>query len=431
MTDQGLTKVVLDVETYFDNDYSLRKMTMTEYINHPEFKLQSIAIKINDQPTQYFDTEHLNLAIQVLKAQKNWAMIAHNTAFDAAVLNWHYGIKPDFYVDTMSMSRGFWPTESASLDNMTKRLFPNDATMRKGKELVNFLGVKDLTPAQHAVMKGYNIQDVDLTYASYHKMRDEFGYPDSEMYQIHMVIRMYAAPMFYIDRPLLEKAIEDDTAEREHALDTAMEFIKRTLAQLPKEKRQAFDLPLDNKLLSSNQRYARLIGEVFGLKPPRKENAKGQITWAFSKKDVPYIEFQNDYPELQVIYAARELAKSTIGISRAETMLRCSAATGYLPVPLRYYGAITGRMSGCLAANAKIRVLEPQTGRELEIELGALRNTDLVWDGEEYVQHGGLQFSGVKEVTTDPKSQLTATPDHLVFNPVTNKWQDFGDYING
>jgi hypothetical protein len=42
--------------------------------------------------------------------------------------------------------------------------------MRKGEELVNAKGVRDLDPELDEVIGGYCIQDVDLTYAIYNKM---------------------------------------------------------------------------------------------------------------------------------------------------------------------------------------------------------------------------------------------------------------------
>lgn len=86
--------VYLDVETYFDREYSLSKMTMTEYIRDPRFKLHSIQMAINDGEIQYFDTDHIEDALVLLRSLDNWALVAQNTAFDAAILNWRYGIKP-------------------------------------------------------------------------------------------------------------------------------------------------------------------------------------------------------------------------------------------------------------------------------------------------------------------------------------------------
>ena len=334
--------VTIDIETYYDSEYSLKKMTMTEYIRHPKFKLQSLAIKVEDQETQYYDTENIPQAIDFISnLPRPWTFVGQNTAFDAAALNWHYGVRPDMYADTMSMSRAYWPGESASLDALGKRLFPNDPSLHKiHGTLESFLGVETLTPEQHERMAIYNKRDVDLTYRVY-KTLLSFGFPEEELYQVHMIIRMYAEPMFVTDAPLLREAIHDDVTETENAIERALEAVR--LRGVP----DTFDLPLDVKLFSSNPRYARLLSEVFGLKPPMKTNTKGAATYAFGKKDVPYIRFKDDNPELEPIFIARELAKSTISATRAQTLLNCSNDGALpLPVPLKYYGAATGRYSG-------------------------------------------------------------------------------------
>ncbi|WP_227798335.1 DNA polymerase [Pasteurella canis] len=338
--------VYLDVETYFDREYSLSKMTMTEYIRDPRFKLHSIQMAINDGEIQYFDTDHIEDALVLLRNLDNWALVAQNTAFDAAILNWRCGVKPSFYYDTMSMSRGFWPTESASLKELAIRLFPDDNTMRKGDELINFLGVETLTPEQHVVMARYGNQDVHLTREIFKKLV-AYGYPEEELYQIHMVIRMYVEPSFVINRPLLETAIEEDVHETETAVEKALTMVKEVC------KTKAITLPFafDKKLFSSNQRFAVLLKDALDIEPPIKLNAKGAPTYAFGKRDVPFIKMRDDYPEFEAIFDARELVKSTIAASRAATMLCCSEPSelnpdGMLPVPLKYYGTATGRYSG-------------------------------------------------------------------------------------
>ncbi|MGR3808609.1 hypothetical protein [Pasteurella testudinis] len=435
--------VCLDIETYYDNDYSLRKMTMTEYINSPLFKMHSIAIKHRGGETQYFDTDHVELAMQHLRSLKNWAMVGQNTAFDAAALNWRFGIKPDFYYDTMSMSKGFWPTESGALKELAQRVFPNDPTKRKGNDLINFLGVETLTPEQHEAMKRYNVQDVDLTMDIFEKLM-EYGFPEEELYQIHMVMRMYVEPSFVIDRPLLESAIEEDVTETDNAINAALDFIKGEL----KASGVEFDLPLDKKLFSSNQRFARLLKEVLNIEPPIKTNAKGSPTYAFGKRDVQFIEMRSQYPDCERIFNARELAKSTIAASRAATMLRCSEPSshnpeGRLPVPLRYYGAATGRMAGMDGINLqnlqrgskhRLALTAPDNhlvfvsdssnieclsgdGRVLTDNglkpLREVRLTDLLWDGHEWVKHDGVISKGVKDVIE--YSGITGTPEHIVY----------------
>lgn len=390
--------VTLDVETYFDREYSLSKMTMTEYINDPRFKLHSIQLAVNNGEIQYFDTDHIDDALVLLRNLDDWALVAQNTAFDAAILNWRYGIKPSFYYDTMSMSRGFWPTESASLKELAIRVFPDDKTMRKGDELINFLGVETLTPEQHVVMARYGNQDVHLTREIFKKLI-EYGYPEEELYQVHMVIRMYVEPSFVIDRPLLESAIEEDVAETEEALGKALAMVK----ELCKSKVVTLPYAFDKTLFSSNQRFAELLKTVLEIEPPIKLNAKGAPTYAFGKNDVPFIKMRDDYSEFEVIFNARELVKSTIAASRAATMLRCSQPSdlnpeGRLPVPLKYYGAATGRYSG----QDKINLQNLQRGSKHRLSLTAPKNhLVFVADSSNIECRVNACFSGQNDLVED------------------------------
>ena len=63
-----------------------------------------------------------------------------------------------------------YPNQSARLKDVAVRCFPNDESLRKGEELINAKGIRDLDPELDAQIGGYCIQDVDITYQIYHKM---------------------------------------------------------------------------------------------------------------------------------------------------------------------------------------------------------------------------------------------------------------------
>ncbi len=46
--------ITIDKETYYDNEYSLSKLTNEEYIRDPRFEIIGIGIKINAEKTEYF-----------------------------------------------------------------------------------------------------------------------------------------------------------------------------------------------------------------------------------------------------------------------------------------------------------------------------------------------------------------------------------------
>ena len=45
--------ITLDFETYYDKDYSLKKLTTEAYIRDPRFEVIGFAYKVNDGPTTW------------------------------------------------------------------------------------------------------------------------------------------------------------------------------------------------------------------------------------------------------------------------------------------------------------------------------------------------------------------------------------------
>jgi len=43
--------LTLDFETYYDKEYSLRKLTIAEYIHDPRFEVIGVSVKVNGQAT--------------------------------------------------------------------------------------------------------------------------------------------------------------------------------------------------------------------------------------------------------------------------------------------------------------------------------------------------------------------------------------------
>lgn len=78
-------------------------------------------------------------------------------------------------------------------------------------------------------------------------------------------------------------------------------------------------------------------------------------------------------------------------------------------------GGQTGRY--CIAENEPIFVL--RSGKVQKLPIQELLLTDLVWDGEAFVEHEGLVFSGYKEVLE--YDGIRATPDHYVFTSTDEK----------
>lgn len=315
--------ITLDFETYFDTKYSLTKMTTMEYVKDERFKVWGVGIKVNHDPTEWYGEDEAEDAIRAID-WSNAKLVCHNTLFDGYILTQYYGVKPAYYMDTAAMSRGIFPGQSARLKDVVIRCFPNSESMRKGEELADAKGIYDLDPELEEAIAGYCIQDVDLTYHLYCWFNC-YDVPQSELDLIDLTCRMFCEPKLKIDRERL-------TTYYEQELTNAEETIKAA--------------GIDRKVLSSNQQFAAYLEEI-GITPPTKVSpTTGKDIPAFGKNDKAFKQMQQMYPQHQHIWDARTAIKSRINETRAKRFLDATCADDYLPVPLRYYAAHTGRFGG-------------------------------------------------------------------------------------
>ena len=156
--------ITLDFETYYSKDYSLGKLTTEEYIRDPRFEVIGVGIKLNDKETEWASGTHKQLR-EYLQTNFPWAnamVLAHNTMFDGAILNWVFDISPRVYTDTLCISRGFHGVEdSSSLKAISERY--NLGV--KGTEVFEAIGKKreDFTESELSAYGDYCVNDVDLT----------------------------------------------------------------------------------------------------------------------------------------------------------------------------------------------------------------------------------------------------------------------------
>jgi DNA polymerase bacteriophage-type len=75
-----------------------------------------------------------------------------------------------------------------------------------------------------------------------------------------------------------------------------------------------------------------------------------------------------------------------------------------------YHGAAPGRW--CLAKGSPVLVKTP-SGAVINKPIEEVQRCDLVWDGDEWVEHEGVVFSGLKKVITH--DGVTASPEHIVY----------------
>lgn len=320
--------VTIDIETYYDKDFSLSKMTTESYIRDPRFEIIGVGVKVNDYPTDWYSGDNPGKFLKSLDYSKR-AILCHNTAFDGAILSWHFGIKPRLWLDTLSMAR---PLHNVTVGGSLAKLVTYYGLGKKGDEVVAALGKRkaDFTEADLAQYGQYCINDVNLTKQLWDKMK--VGFPTSELLIIDQTLRMYIEPVIELDVPLLEQHLEEvRTRKRSLMADIGHGMGGEQAVQ---------------DMLMSNDKFAEYLKRL-GVEPPTKISAKtGKESWAFAKTDKGMTDLLEHPDErVQAAASARLGVKSTLEETRTENLIGV-AARGRLPIMLNYYGAHTGRFSG-------------------------------------------------------------------------------------
>jgi DNA polymerase family A len=325
----------LDFETFYDGDYSLRKMENAQYVMDSRFEVIGFSLKLPGQPAQWYSgtMDYLKGVLSNIPWHKV-RVIAHNVRFDGAILEWRFGFKPAAYLCTMVGSRPhFVPkTGSASLDSIGQHL----KLQAKGNAVHKMLGKHrdDLTPDEMREYGIYCAGDTEIACG----IADELNrvLPIEEQQLIDLTLKKYLRPRLRLDGAKLIDRINALDAER-----------NEMLARIER------DYKVNAATLRSRDKFAKVL-EGLGVPPPMKAskptktNPQGGQTYAFAKDDLAFKELLI-HPDIRV----RELchAKLTMSSSLEQSRLRRlldlhNTMDGMLPVPMVYYGAHTGRFSG-------------------------------------------------------------------------------------
>ena len=315
--------ITIDFETYYDKDYSLSKMTTEAYIRDPQFEVIGVAVKVNNNKTEWAsgtDTQ-IRLFLQTFDFHEA-CLCAHNTMFDGAIIAWHYNINPKFFTDTLCLSRS---VDGVEVGGSLRALSERYGVGVKGTEVLNALGKRrdSFTPEELSRYGDYCINDVNLTYDLFRVLGKNF--PKKELKLIDLTLRMFIDPVLGLDTELLKKHLTEVREYKASLLDAA---------------------GVDKDDLMSNPKFAKLL-ESLDVEPPTKISpTTGKKTFAFSKSDKGFVSLGEHFdPEVQKLFEARLANKSTLEETRTQRFIDI-ASRGKLPVPVRYYAAHTGRWGG-------------------------------------------------------------------------------------
>lgn len=355
-----MTPVYIDFESFWSTTHTLSRMSPTEYIQHPDTEIISVAIRIGDEPTYVlFGEDKIRRHMQDMDWSDKIA-IGHNMAgFDAMILAWRFNIKPKMYGCTAAMARSKYSKTGVSVGGKfltgvsLKKLAAElkvgakldlEATNTKGKHLCDF------SADELAQMEEYNKVDTDLCAELFKKLAK--GFPKAELMHIDMTTRMLVEPKFELDYAMVNKALEDVKAEKAKSLNdlynllfTQAESVARKLEGDPTDPEEYVRMTM-----ASAAKFGELL-KSRGVELPMKQSPTNpaKMTPALAKTDDAFIELQDhEDPIIAAAARVRLEVKSTLLETRLQAFIKAAdACNGRIPVPLKYAGAdTTGRWSG-------------------------------------------------------------------------------------
>jgi DNA polymerase len=314
-----------DFETYWNSKtYTLSKMTTEEYIRDKSFRAFGCCFHElgSEQPTQWIRGDDLPEFLSGIDWGRT-AVLAHNAQFDVSILSWKYGVTPAFIFDTLSMGRAL---RGSVVGNSLAKLASDYSLPPKGTAVYSTDGQKSISWEVEKELADYCAHDVYLCEEIFKRL--VAGYPASELRLIDMTLRMYTEPVLQLDKLMLVNALEDEKEKRE-------ELLAR--------------LNVTDAMLASNGQFAELLRTLHVEPPTKKKKPTVKtpkpvgVNFAFAKTDAMFQAMLNgDNEDVAALCEARLKVKSTTERTRAQRFLEISQR-GPLPVPLSYYGALSGR----------------------------------------------------------------------------------------
>ena len=121
----------IDFESFFSDDFTLKKYTTEQYIRDPRFEALLMGVRTPEGLYHYVEQDCVAKYLSTI----DWsdaAILCHHAQFDGLILSHHYGVKPAAWLDTLSMARLMLGNHvSVSLSSLTKHysclLYTSDA----------------------------------------------------------------------------------------------------------------------------------------------------------------------------------------------------------------------------------------------------------------------------------------------------------------
>lgn len=342
--------LVIDFETFFDVNYTLSKISTVEYVTDSRFEFTGLGFEILNHPKAngpiFIPGPQVEWAINRLKklfgkALHNCTVAAKNCKFDILILLEKFDIHPPFVIDIEDLSRFY----DSRMSQKLKDVAPMFGLEAKGGTK-QFKG-QHWNDMDQQAMREYNLGDIRNETGLLKILLPLISNPATEIPLARHTLGMYLSPHFQLDYNLAEKLILEmgvelnkaikQTGHTQEEISGILSFTELLIRLLPKGER----IPV--KAGKPGKNMVKLLGQP-GVVPQLAKTDDGfkqLLTHADEK--------------VRNLMAAKVASKSWPGhIKRIESLMaQCRASDNLLRVPLKYYGAHTGRWSGTEKINVQ------------------------------------------------------------------------------
>jgi len=380
--------LLLDFETYFDSEYHMGKdkkaLSIVEYVTDPRFAFTGLGVQIGgvgqmgsdnyrvdwwDNP-RFIPGPYVPWAIKQLKkkfgkALHNCTVIAKNNKFDCLILVEKFGIFPPYTIDIEDLSRYHDSRMSQKLSDLCK-LFKLPA---KG-DVKQFKGLywETMTPEQQQAMKEYCLGDIKNEKSLLEILLPKLDNPATELDLARHTLNLYLRPVLNLD---VKQAIQL-SMEMAGALQRDLRKVAWALKYRTKAK------PNIPKIMRAKKIFLQILQDILpeGEIVPMKKG-KNKMIPALAQDDIAFqLLLAHKNQKVRELCRAKAACSSwplhQSKVQRMITQTKCSG--GLIRMPLKYYGAHTGRWSGSGGWNP-MNLGGKGRGRPIHPLIAQVRNT--------------------------------------------------------
>jgi DNA polymerase len=359
--------LVLDFETYYDQEYSLEGMSIIEYVTDPRFEFTGLGIKTGTGDSVFIPGPRVPWAIKRLqkrfgKAFHNGTVVVKNSKFDILILAQKFGTYPPYVIDVEDLSRYYDSRMSQKLKDLAK-LFKlpakGDTSQFKGQHCADI---------DWASMKEYCLNDVDLEYRLLEILLPMINNPKIEFQLMQHTLNLYLKPTFDLNMKMagdigMDMGLElhDDLAQVGWVLEYAT-----------KKKKTVEDI------LRAKSIFPKILADVLpeGEEVPMKQGKKKMIP-ALAREDVGFqLLLAHSNEKVRNLCKAKAACTSwPLHQAKVQNLIMQTRCFGDgVHIPIKYYGAHTGRWSGTQKWNP-LNLGGKGRGRAIHPLIGKVRHT--------------------------------------------------------